>query len=201
MCSEQLKVSLTQQIPYLLLLLLVIPFFFPEKIHAEEVRPRPLTFREEVRGAKRLPMEKGERCIVCGKELEKGDPVFLIRGRRLPVKKGVLDEFLADPAKYFTKVAPKSALFTESHNRTQPDYTWFFIGVSALLTIVTAGFIAYMRMSLGESLPNGYTKTIRTHQPGVCPNCGASHHPAAKTCAACGSELSPTVSSEVAKLR
>src|SRR6266511_4140931 len=60
-----------------------------------------------------VPAKAGERCTVCGAPLGEDDVALLVRGRRVPLGKSMVDTFLADEEKYFAEKQPKSALFQE----------------------------------------------------------------------------------------
>src|SRR5437773_2612160 len=60
-----------------------------------------------------VPAKDGERCIVCGAPLGGDDVALIVRGRRVPLGKSMVDTFLADEEKYFAEKQPKAALFQE----------------------------------------------------------------------------------------
>ena len=56
-----------------------------------------------------------DRCLVCGGELEKDEGLaFLYKGRRITLDTLHLEEFLQNPATYFSHLQPRGALFQES---------------------------------------------------------------------------------------
>ena len=92
--------------------------------------------KEEIRQAERLPVQKGERCIICGAPLSEDDVVLLVRGRRIPLVKGLEEDFLENAEKYFHELQPKGALFSESLDNSHGDWTWFIGGVIGLFLLL-----------------------------------------------------------------
>src|SRR5262249_44998082 len=60
-----------------------------------------------------VPARAGERCTVCGTPLGQDDVALMVRGRRVPLNKSMVDAFLADKEKYFAQQQPRAALFQE----------------------------------------------------------------------------------------
>jgi hypothetical protein len=77
---------------------------------------------------------------------------------------------------------------------------WFLAGF--FLNIL--GFLALMTRSAGTSnvpgSPPGLVKVPTTYSPRSCPRCGAMNHPSATSCAECGKEIEPLVTSEVSRV-
>ena len=168
----------------------------------------------------------GDHCIVSGKPLDPKDICLMVEGRRVPLKREALDIFLQNPEKYFAKLQPKSALFTEDMGQGKPlNLSWFFFGVYVLIGLLFAALTAHTAVAKGlspipwffagllinafgylavlarksestEEVPEGLTKVPVTAQPVNCVKCGYENHPSAKTCPACGSAISPQATSE-----
>src|SRR5262249_17364899 len=60
-----------------------------------------------------VPAKEGERCTVCRAALGKDDVALIVRGRRVPLGRLMVDTFLANEEKYFAEKQPKAALFQE----------------------------------------------------------------------------------------
>jgi hypothetical protein len=78
---------------------------------------------------------------------------------------------------------------------------WFGLGV---VLNVFAYFLLLTRpkrqVRAPAGVPAGLGKIAATHAPQRCPKCGASNHPSAAQCLACGASLSPGVESEVRRV-
>ena len=102
-----------------------------------------------------VPAKKGERCIVCGAPLGKDDVALIIRGRRVPLDRSMVDTFLADEEKYFAEKQPKAALFQEE--LTAPagvaqggiSWAWFLFGLYVLLSLIFGALSGYRAVSRG----------------------------------------------------
>lgn len=86
-----------------------------------------------------------ERCLICGALLTEKDATLLVRGRRVPLKSGMVDSFMHNQVYYFSRLQPKGALFQE--NLEAPPgvaqggitRTWFLLGLYILLALTFAG--------------------------------------------------------------
>lgn len=82
-----------------------------------------------------------------------------------------------------------------------PIVPWFFAG----LLLNAVGYLLVLTRRPREpvhypaGMPRGMGKVSATYAPERCPHCGGTNHPAAETCAGCGSRLQPRVSSEVSR--
>jgi hypothetical protein len=102
-----------------------------------------------------VPAKEGEHCTVCGAPLGEDDVALIVRGRRVPLGKSMVDTFLADEEKYFAEKQPKAALFQEE--LTAPagvaqggiSGSWFLFGLYVLLSLVFAGLSGYRAVSKG----------------------------------------------------
>ena len=85
--------------------------------------------------------------------------------------------------------------------RGRPAAAWFFAGLAANVVALVALLVLPRLEARGpQGIPSGLAKVPVTRAPSRCPGCGASNHPAAATCGACGARLEPTVRSEVDRL-
>ncbi|RMD95267.1 MAG: hypothetical protein D6813_00655 [Calditrichaeota bacterium] len=169
----------------------------------------------------------GDRCIVSGKKLGPDDICLEIRGRRIPLKREALEIFLRDPEKYFAKVQPRGALFTEELKESASlSLGWFFFGLYVLAGLIFAAITAQTAVGKGlpplrwffaglvvnvvaflivfckrrdknVHVPKGLRKVPSTAEPVPCPGCGSQNHPAAEKCLDCGHPLTPKTQSEV----
>jgi hypothetical protein len=129
---------------------------------------------------------------------------------------------------YFASLQPKGALFQE-HDDGQSEVKagWFIFDLIVLIALLTGGLSGYAAVSKGlkpiphffigltivgylyvltrpsavkpGEVPEGLVKVPTTSAPVPCEKCGFTNHPSAKTCAACGTKLTPTMQSEVAR--
>ncbi|MGA9118917.1 MAG: hypothetical protein WB699_06085 [Bacteroidota bacterium] len=97
----------------------------------------------------------GEHCIVCGATLGKDGFALIIRGRRFPLDREHLDEFLRHSEHYFALKEPRGALFQESSHApagTTPGETspgWFLMGAVVVTALLSAGITAYVALTHG----------------------------------------------------
>ena len=178
----------------------------------------------------RVEVRPGDHCLVSGKPLGPDDVCLLVDGRRVPLKKEAVSIFLNNQEKYFSKLQPKSALFTESMGKpTSLSMGWFIFGIYVLIGLIFAAltshkavgkglrpipwfFVGLLFNALGYlavltkkseatgNIPEGFAKVPLTSAPSICPKCGYENHPSAKNCSSCGTGLSPETTSEVEKL-
>jgi len=102
-----------------------------------------------------VPAHEGERCTVCGAPLGEDDVALIVRGRRVPLGKAMVDTFLAHEEKYFAAKQPKAALFQEELTASGGvvqggiSWGWFSFGLYVLLSLVFAGLSGYSAVSKG----------------------------------------------------
>ena len=93
-----------------------------------------------------VPAQEGERCVVCGNPLSLDDIALIVKGRRVPLKKEMMQEFLANEEKYFVEMQPRGALFQEDSGlKTGTSlggvgWGWFLFGVYVLAGLLSSGF-------------------------------------------------------------
>ena len=175
----------------------------------------------------RVEVRPGDHCTVSGEPLGPGDVCLLVDGRRVPLKKEAVDIFLNNQEKYFSKLQPKSALFTESMgNSKKLSIKWFIFGIYILVGLFFAALTSHAAVGKGlkpipwfftglffnafgylavlmkksedvNNVPGGFTKVPLTSAPAVCPGCGYENHPTAKKCSGCGTGLTPQDRSEI----
>ena len=98
-----------------------------------------------------------ERCLICNKPLAEDDIVLLVRGRRVPLKRAMVDSFLHNQEKYFGSLQPKSALFQEEMGAPAGaslsgiSYGWFVFGLYVLVALIFAGLSANAAVAKGLS--------------------------------------------------
>lgn len=102
-----------------------------------------------------LPAKPGEHCTVCGVLLTAEDVALIVRGRRVPLNKAMVNTFMDDPEKYFAMLQPRSALFQEELTPRAEvaqggiSLGWFLFGLYMLVALVFAGMSAYTAVSNG----------------------------------------------------
>jgi hypothetical protein len=102
-----------------------------------------------------VPAKPGEKCTVCGTDLSEDDVALIVKGRRVPLDRTMVDEFLANQGMYFSQLQPKGALFQEDLD--SPAGTslggltkgWFLFGLFVLVSLVFAGLSGYAAVSKG----------------------------------------------------
>jgi hypothetical protein len=104
----------------------------------------------------------GEYCTVGNVPLDTlQDVVLIVRGRRVPLHRTMVDSFLRTQEKYFSQKQPKSALFQEELSAPAGSALagissgWFLFGVYVLAALVFAGLSGYTAVTKGlPPLPN-----------------------------------------------
>ena len=76
--------------------------------------------------------KSGERCTVCGGRLTESDVALIVKGRRVPLDRMDMNEFMRHQGKYFAKLQPKGALFQEgmgpeTGGRENVGMGWFLV--------------------------------------------------------------------------
>ena len=98
----------------------------------------------------RARVEAGEVCLVSGQPLSQEDVVYLVRGRRVPLKREYLAAFVADSSRYLALSKPKSALFHEHAAQARGiDLGWFLFGLYVLVALIFSGLSGYTAVSKG----------------------------------------------------
>jgi hypothetical protein len=117
--------------------------------------PLPAQEAKQDRSYSLTVAKEGEVCMVCGETLTDDDVALLVRGRRVPLKREMLDAFLKNQEKFFAQLQPKSALFQE--NLDVPEGVAqggissgvFFIGLYVLIALIFGGLSGYTAISKG----------------------------------------------------
>lgn len=101
-----------------------------------------------------MPAVPGEACMVCGATLTDEDIALMVRGRRVPLRRAMLDQFLANPEEYIARLQPRGALFQEGGHQgaggsveTGVDFFWFAVGLYLLIALLFAGLSGYTAVS------------------------------------------------------
>lgn len=151
--------------------------------------------QREFQTAATVPVQDGDRCIVCGAKLSDQDVVFMVRGRRVPVAKSLVDELKANPEKYFFSLQPKGALFSEDSEGSGDRWNWFIFGIFVLVSTIVFGLFS----SIKTKVAKGSWKAERTSRPVVCDYCFFPNHPAAESCTSCSRSITPRYKAEASR--
>lgn len=89
------------------------------------------------------------------------DVVLIVRGRRVPLHRTMVDSFMRTQEKYFSRQQPKGALFQEELSAPQGAALggvasgWFLCGLYVLTALVFGGMSGYTAVSKGLApIPN-----------------------------------------------
>lgn len=102
-----------------------------------------------------LPANPGEKCIVCGVPLTEDDVALVVKGRRVPLNRTMVEEFLDNQEKYFARLQPKGALFQEDLSASEGTALggvtpgWFLFGLYILSALVFGGLSGYAAVGKG----------------------------------------------------
>lgn len=104
----------------------------------------------------------GDYCTVGHVPLDTlQDVALIVRGRRVPLHRTMVDSFLRTQEKYFSQQQPKGALFQEELSAPQGvtlggvSSGWFLFGLYVLVALVFAGMSGYTAVSKGlPPIPN-----------------------------------------------
>jgi hypothetical protein len=106
--------------------------------------------------------EVGERCIVCGMPLSSNDTAIILRGRRIPVMKGMADTVLKNPEIYFKSVQARGALFQEDFQgqsgavQAGVNLRWILAGLFVLSALAFGALGAVASVSKGLAPISGF---------------------------------------------
>lgn len=94
----------------------------------------------------------GEQCIVCRQRIHAGDIVEVrYKGRTFHVAAKMLEEFEADPERYFEVLEAHSALFDEAAMETPRMSTgWLVFGLWVLVGLVFGAACSYVALDRGR---------------------------------------------------
>ena len=96
-----------------------------------------------------VPARPGELCTVCGTPLTEDDVALIVKGRRVPLNKAMVNAFLQNQEKYFTKMQPRGALFQEELDAPAGtalggvSLGWFLFGSYVLVALIFGGMSGY----------------------------------------------------------
>lgn len=177
-----------------------------------------------------VPLKAGDKCIVCGISLDVQNGIaILYKGRRVPLDKHELKNFLDNADKYFFKLRPSGALFSENYTFLRIlSAEWFGVGIWIFLALFSAAICSTIALKKGfhfrnwffyglignmiavmiiliypskkeVNRPSHITKLRVTMEPVECSTCGKLNHPTAKECTNCRTALNPELDSEVTR--
>lgn len=104
-----------------------------------------------------VPAKAGERCTVCGVVLGEDDVALIVKGRRFPLDRSMVDVFLKNPEEYFRFKQVKSALFQEEMRAPAGSaqagigWGWFLAGLYVLSSLLFGGLAGYVGVARGLS--------------------------------------------------
>ncbi|MFQ5606093.1 MAG: zinc ribbon domain-containing protein [bacterium] len=104
---------------------------------------------------KSVPPERGERCLICGVELTDEDVVLIVRGRKVPLNRAMVDSFMQNQEHFFKKLLPKSAFFYENFEVPAEiaqggiSRGWFLFGIYILTALIFSGLSGYTAIAKG----------------------------------------------------
>ena len=102
-----------------------------------------------------LRAEAGEECAVCGMRLTEEDVALVVKGRRVPLNRAMVQEFLDHQGQYFARLQPKGALFQEDMDSPPGTslggitWGWFLFGLHVLVALVFAGLSGFTAVTKG----------------------------------------------------
>ena len=157
----------------------------------------------------------GDYCTVGNVPLDTlQDVALIVRGRRVPLHRTMVDSFMRTQEKYFSQQQPKGALFQEELSAAKGAALagvtsgWFLFGLYVLVALVFAGVSGYTAVSKGlPPIPNffigfflsalGYLYVLtrpavakKGEIPGGLVKVPLTHAPV--PCAACGYQNHPS---------
>lgn len=104
---------------------------------------------------KEVKPKPGERCVVCDALLGPDDVTYIVRGRRVPLRRAMVDSFMKHQELFFSKLQPKGALVQEDFNAPAGvalggiSFGWFLVGLYVLAGLGFGGLCAYAAVSRG----------------------------------------------------
>jgi len=120
--------------------------------HAVDLRAQQSTAQSQYEA---LPPRPGETCIVCGIPLTDDDVALLVRGRRVPLNRAMVDSFMNNQEQFFSRLQPRSALFQENLGVAPGvaqggiSWGWFAFGLYVVTSLISAAMSAYCAIAKG----------------------------------------------------
>jgi hypothetical protein len=102
-----------------------------------------------------VPAKSGELCTVCGVPLTEDDVALIVKGRRVPLNKAMVNKFLQNQEKYFATMQPRSALFQAELDAPAGTALggvssgWFLFGLYVLVALIFGGMSGYTAVAKG----------------------------------------------------
>jgi hypothetical protein len=113
--------------------------------------PNSASSENERSFSKTVPVEKGDRCIICNTPLQASDKVYLIEGQRVGVMKSMEAQFFSNPWGYIRRLRPGGGLFGgETAPRSAVSNGWMYVGVYVLLGLVFGALAAHRALDAGQ---------------------------------------------------
>lgn len=114
----------------------------------------------------------GERCAICNVALSSDDVALIIKGRRIPLDRHMVAEFLNNQEKYLRSRLVRSALFQEELEapagvaQAGLSLTWFLAGLYILAALIFAGLSGYAAVAKGLPPISGFSIGLLFSAPG-----------------------------------
>ena len=97
-----------------------------------------------------VPVQEGDRCIVCGTPLSPGDKVYLVEGQRVGVMTQMEPTLLSDPWAYLARLKPRGGLFGgETARQGRVSNVWLLAGLYLTVGIGFAAICAHRALNMG----------------------------------------------------
>jgi hypothetical protein len=120
--------------------------------------PDKLMIEGKVMGV-RVPPKPGDVCLIDGKKLRPGDPVYLIvNGYRIPLHwPDCYFKFTASPREWLSRLEPGGGAFLGSEvGSVGGDRMWIWIGLYVLCGLIFAGICSQRSLEAGYTPASGF---------------------------------------------
>ena len=116
-----------------------------------EQAPEELVLDGRVVG-RRVPVERGDICLICNQPVGANDAVYLIQGQRVPLHYAAHHEALGPQlAALLVQLKPRGAFLGAVEQHTRLSWKWFAAGLYVLGALVFAGLAAHRALHAGHN--------------------------------------------------
>ena len=99
-----------------------------------------------------VPSRPDEICIVCGRPIGTGDPVYLINGQRVPLHVSeCYANFSRNPQAYLAAIRPHGAFLGAGGEAQGLSWGWFLAGLYVLAGLIFGALCAHRALQGGRS--------------------------------------------------